>query len=116
MLNLAKSKTRAQNRSEVVVHNVDLGQHRAVHRVSALRNNEFYGCALRDCSGPFDIEIGFSFLVYADNAGVRAVHDNRWIVYRQTVLRPETRNIVHIEVASTNDCDGLTAAIESLIP
>src|SRR5438132_12098951 len=115
MLNLAKSKTRAQNRSEVVVHNVDLGQHRAVHRVGALRNHEFYGCALRDGARPFDIEIGFSFLVYADNAGISAIHDDRWIVYRQPVLRPERGNIAQIEVASTNDRDGLTAAIESLI-
>ena len=60
--------------------------------------------------GTVDIEIGFSFLVYADNAGISAIHDDRWIVYRQPVLRPERGNIAQIEVASTNDRDGLTAA------
>src|SRR2546425_6610353 len=116
MLNLAKSKTRGQNRSKVVVHNVDLGEHRTVCTARALRDHELYRCAPRDRAGPFDVEVGFSFLLFTDNAGVSAIHDDRWIVYRQTILSPEPSDVVHIQVASTNNSDGLASTIESLIP
>ena len=60
--------------------------------------------------------VGFSFLLFTDNAGVSAIHDDRWIVYQQTILSPEPSDVVHIQVASTNNSDGLASTIESLIP
>src|SRR5271165_1361200 len=111
----ALAKTCAENRRQIIVHDVKRREIDAVGRVGAGGDNKFNSGFRRDRAGPFDVQIGFRFFATGQVSGIRTVEYDLGIVDGESKGDAENLHVGEIDIVPRHDGDALPGSIDSIL-